>query len=192
MNFPTEQQGREYFQQYKVPQNILEHCLKVRAIAVFIAEKLQQSGETVNLPLVNCLAFLHDLFKMASIDKLGPNKYHSYQHSPEEIAMWQELRKKYAGLHESEIAYSFFKEEYPEFALTLKNSSNPEKRNKTIEEMIVHYSDWRVLGAKVVSLQERRKYLFDFYALPPSKKWDDDFQEILDFEQKLIKQEIKI
>ena len=87
ITLPTEQQCLEYFQQYKVPQNILEHCQKVRIIAVYIAEKLQQAGEKVNLELVERMALLHDLFKIACIDKLGPNKYHSYQHNAEETAM---------------------------------------------------------------------------------------------------------
>ena len=163
MNLPTEQQCQELFEQYCVPHNIKEHCEKVRLVAVFLAKKLQQRGEKINIDLVDKSALLHDLFKVVVLEKLGSNKYHHYEPTPTEVAMWRHLRKKYPGKFESEVAYDLFKDDYPELAITLKNASHPVRENRTPEELVVHYADWITLGTKVVSLDERLAYLFETY-----------------------------
>ncbi|MDP3640566.1 MAG: HD domain-containing protein, partial [Nanoarchaeota archaeon] len=63
MILPTEQQCLDYFDKYKVPKNIFRHCLKVREVAVFLAEEWEKQGRAVDKEFVTCLALLHDLFK---------------------------------------------------------------------------------------------------------------------------------
>lgn len=162
-NLPTEQQCLDYFEEYKVPENIKQHCLNVRKVAVFLAKKVREKGIDVNVDFVDRLALLHDLFKMVSIKCLGPNKYHCYNFSDEEIAMRDKLQEKYPELHECDIAYETFKEEYSELAIALKNVSISSKKDKKWEEMIVHYADWRILQNKIVNLKERLDYLQELY-----------------------------
>ena len=153
MKLPTEQQCLDYFKEYNVPLNILQHCLSVRNVAVFLANQLITAGITVNMEFVSRLALLHDLFKVVTIESLAPNPHYDYNYSEEEINSWRELRQKYFGMHECEVAHLFFKDKFPELAQSLKNVSSAAE--KSIEEKIVHYADWRTLNNKVVSLQER-------------------------------------
>ena len=162
MKLPTEQQCLDYFAEYKVPKNIFSHCVKVREVSVFHA-KLMQSGMKINVDFVSCLSLSHDLFKVVSLKALEPNEFHKYQFSAEEIAGWKSLRGKYPGKHEGEVAYEIFKDEYPEFAVSLKNVSSPHHENPSWEELIVHYADWRVFQEKVVPLSQRLAYLRQQY-----------------------------
>src|SRR3989344_7819875 len=159
MNLPTEQQCLKYFEEYTVPENILQHCLQVRNVSVFLAEQLKKAGIEVDLDLVNCLALLHDLFKLVSLKSLEPTKYYQNNFTAEQIEMWKKLRFEYPDMHENEIAFEVFKDEFPELALSIKNTSDPKVIDKTWEELIVNYSDWRVLQTRVVSLNQRATYL---------------------------------
>lgn len=163
MNLPTEKQCEDYFHQYKVPQNIFHHCLKVRAVSVFLSQQLKKSGIDVNLVFVERLALLHDIFKMASLEELKPNKYHHYIYVEEEVEMWKHLREKYHGKYEGEIAYEIFQNEYPELASSLKRVSDQSIEDLSWEELLVHYVDLRIFQEKVVSIAERMDYLQERY-----------------------------
>lgn len=186
MNLPTEQQCLQYFEQYKVPMNIREHCLNVCVVAVFLAARLKEAGEPVNIELVKCTALLHDLFKMVMITSLKSDKYHQRVFSAEELAMRKQLRKQYPGLNEGEIAHLLFKDVYPELAVVIRNVGVPKKKDRTLEEAIVHYADWRVLRNKIVTLKERLDYLKEVYPRE-AKDWEEDESIILDFEHKIAK-----
>ncbi len=186
MNLPTEEQSLDYFEKFKVPLNIRNHCLKVREVAVFLAKRLQEKGVAVNVKFVGCLALLHDLFKIVSLKNLKPNKFHDYRHSAEETAMWKFLKAKFPGMYEGEVAYLIFKDDYPELALSLKTISNP-RTEKNPEEEIVHYADWRILQNKVVNLSKRLDYLKEIYPRD-AKLWEKDVKIMFTFEDRLFSQ----
>ncbi|MEK6900558.1 MAG: HD domain-containing protein [Nanoarchaeota archaeon] len=163
MKLPTEKQCLDYFDEYVVPHNIFKHCLAVREVAVFLAKELQKKNIPIDVEQVSRMALLHDLFKVVALDLLQPNKFHKYQFNEKEIAMWKKLREKYKGMYETEVAYEILKDDFPEFAVALKNTSNPYNEHKTWEERLVHYADWRVFQKKVVSLSERLAYLTERY-----------------------------
>lgn len=184
MNLPTEKQCLNYFDEFKVPLNIKNHCLKVREVAVFLVRKLKEAGQEVNIEFVERLALLHDLFKIVSLESLEPNKFHHYQHSKEEAAMWRFLKEKFPGMYEGEVACQIFKDDFPELALSLKAISNP-RTKKNFEEEIVHYADWRIFQNKVVSLSERLGYLKEIYPRRAGL-WEKDEKIMLTFEEKLF------
>ncbi|MBI2146296.1 hypothetical protein HYU22_03080 [Candidatus Woesearchaeota archaeon] len=159
MNLPTETQCRSYFVDYKVPVNICQHCHKVQEVAVFLARKVQDAGEAIDVALVSRLALLHDLFKMVAIKEFGVGPHKDAIITKEEIDFWHGMRQKYAGRYEGDVAYLVFKDTFPEFAETLRRVSNPRNENPTWEELLVHYADWRVFQNKVVPLNERLLYL---------------------------------
>ena len=183
-NLPTEEQCLQYFDQYKVPQNIKDHCLNVQKIAVFIAKKLKEKGININLDLVSSAALLHDLFKMVTIVSIGTNKFHQQVFSEEELIMRKELMEKYPDMHEGEVSYLVFKDNYPELAVALRDMSNPEKESKSWEELIAHYADGRIFQNKVVDLQERFSYLVKAY---PEKTdvFKKNYQELSNFENRM-------
>ena len=144
-----------------------------------------QSGIKIDQNFVSCLSLSHDLFKVVSLRALEPNKFHKYQFSAEEIAAWKSLREKYPGKHEGEVAYEIFKDEYPEFAVSLKNVSSPHHENPSWEELIVHYADWRVFQEKIVPLSQRLAYLRQQY--PRSDEaWNSYEKKIRQIETKIF------
>lgn len=163
MNLPTEQECLNYFEEYCVPRNIFEHCQSVRNLAVFLANKLKESGVEVNMEFVNCLALLHDLFKGATLKEFKPNKFHNYIFSEKEIEKCKELNQKFSGLYEGEIFYRIFYEKFPELAISTKNYCSPKNKNKSWEELLVYYADLRTFRNKIVSLHERIDYLSERY-----------------------------
>jgi len=168
-NLPTEQECLDLFKKYVVPENIVHHCLKVQQVSVFMGQKLKEQGKllelkSINLDFVSRLALCHDMFKMAALNDITPNKYHQRVFNEQEVAMWKYLREKYPQMYEGDVGYEIFKDTYPEFALSLKRVSSPWIDNPTWEEIIVHYCDWRVFQEKVVSLVERMAYLREYYS----------------------------
>jgi phosphohistidine swiveling domain-containing protein len=190
MNLPTTEQCMELFDRYKVPTNIKEHCLHVNKLAMFLAKKLKENNINLNLELVNSASLLHDLFKAVNIDLLKQSEHHPYTPSDEEIQMWKKLKLQFPDMEETEVAYQVFKEEYPQLANVLRDSSDYNNENKTWEEHLIIYSDARTLKNKVVTLSERFNYLMKVY--PHKKdKFDICGLELKNFEQK-ITQLIKI
>lgn len=189
IKLPTEQQCFKYFDDYNVPENILKHCLKVRKVAVFLANKLKnklkESGADINIELIDRTALLHDLFKAGVISNLKPNKFHQQNFSQEELAMRELLRQKYPNMYEGEIAHAIFKEEFPELALALRNCSSLGNLNPSWEELIVHYADFRVLKEEVVPLDVRKAYLQEIY---PAKEglWDLYLEKMKEVESKIF------
>ncbi|MBT4935587.1 hypothetical protein HOL21_02700 [Candidatus Woesearchaeota archaeon] len=155
MNLPTEQECLELFETYKVPQNIREHCISVQKVAIFLAQKLRENGVDINVEFVDRMSLLHDLFKVVVIQNLAPTKFYPHEYSEEEIAMWKHLKEKYPEMHESEALYTFLKEDYPELAVASLNSSDPLKEDKTVEESVSHYADWRTKDNGVIALDDR-------------------------------------
>lgn len=186
MKLPTEKECLSYFAQYQVPKNIFYHCSKVQEVAVFLAQKLKEQGLAINLNLVSCTALLHDLFKMAGIKDLNGQRFHQNHFSSDEQEMWKSLRKKYPLMKEHEVAYEVFKDAYPELALALLRSSSFRDKNKTEEEKLVHYADWRVCQDKVITLAERMNYLLRVYpsAAPFLEK---DLKEMEEYERELFR-----
>ncbi|MFH1396029.1 MAG: HD domain-containing protein [archaeon] len=185
MNLPTEQQALDYFKQYKVPENIFQHCLNVRKVAVFLAKKVKEAGIDVNVELVDRLSLLHDLFKVVAIKSVEPNKFHKHDFSEEELAMRKELIEKYPDMYEGDVAYEIFKGGFPEFALALKNVSIPRNKNLTWEETLVHYADYRVFQNKIVSLAERLEYLKEMYPKPEGE-WEVSQEHRLEIEHNIM------
>lgn len=186
MNLPTRQQCLGYFTEYKVPKNIFEHCLKVEEAASFLAKKLNQAGEDINVELVERLALLHDLFKAVVLDLTKPNPIFHYNYSAEETAMWKYLREKYPNCYEGDVAYDLFKDDYPQLALSIKIVGLPKKNDKSYEEMLVHYADWRILRNRVVPLSERLAYLKQTYPRE-AEEWDADEKIVFEFEARIMK-----
>jgi hypothetical protein len=185
MKLPTYQQCLDWYEEFKVPHNIREHCFKVRELSLFLAKELRKKGINLSLELVECTALLHDLFKVVSLKELTPTKHHNYVFSAEETAMWRFLREKYPGMYEGEVAYHFFNDEYPELAFALRNVSDTKVKDKSWEEIVVHYADWRVFRNEIVSLQERTFYLQEAYPRG-IKFWEEEMNIISSYERKIL------
>src|SRR3989338_1964357 len=176
MNLPTQQQCLDYFAEYKVPANIKDHCLAVQKVAVLLAKELHQAGVPLNVELVSVGAVLHDLFKFASLKDITSTKYHQRTFSDAEIAMRNNLRAKFPGKYENEIAFEIFKDQYPELAVVLRNEGDPHLRTRSWEDSVLHYADYRIFHEAVVSFDQHFSYLSEVY-----KGGNDFWQEYLQY-----------
>jgi len=174
----------QYFEEYKVPKNIQGHCILVRDVAVFLANKLKENGVEINSELVDRAALLHDLFKVVDIKELINNPYHVYTPSKEEIEMWQYLRQTYSGKHEDEVFEIVFGKQFPELTKLIVESGELNNSNKSLIARTIRYADSRVLRNKLVSRKERAEYLFVVY--PDRKEIILNESKILDLDEKEI------
>ena len=125
--------------------NILHHCRKVNAIAMFIATKLKEKGEEIDLDLVDIASFLHDVKKA------------------------EEVNLKDWGSHEKRAAEFLKAKGYNELAcIILKHRSEESVLNgikgMSWEDKLVYYADKRVKHDEVVSAKERMRDGFERYS----------------------------
>lgn len=164
MKLPTRKQAEKYFEDFHVPDNIKQHCFVVNKVAVFLAEKLKASGETIDLEIVDRLSLLHDLFKPLVIKIEKDIKFKSYP-TEKQKEFWKKMQEKYKGMHETEVFAAIFGRIFPEFSELVLHygDHNIFTSEKSREEQIVHYADWRVYLDRIISLKERTDDLFIRY-----------------------------
>lgn len=150
---------------HAIPENIVMHSLAVEKAAVFIAEKLLQAGEKIDVSLVSRAALLHDIDKPLT---LASGSGH--------------------GLVSKQILE---KEGLPEIALiALKHHTYTILQKKPFsnwEEKVVYYSDKRVNHDQIVSLRERFDYLLERYG-----KEKKEFEKIFSCKSRVEKLEKEI
>lgn len=163
MKLPTRKQCFELMKKYEMPENIIKHSLIVNKLSVSLAKKLKDRGEDVNIDLVDRASLLHDIGKIF------------------------EIRKTKSGGWHGEIGYKILKREgFPEIAvITRKHVLSYFLRGKfnTWEEKIIQYADDRVNHDKIVTLNERFKYLLKRYGI--SKTSLNQFKKIKPLAEKL-------
>lgn len=165
MNIPSRAQAEAYFEDFHVPNNIRDHCFFVNKVAVFLAEELKTKGQELDLDIVDILSLLHDLFKPIVIKNLGTQPEFKCYPTKKQIDFWKQMQERYPHLHETELFYNIFKEEFRSFAQLMLHYGNHDifTSQKSFEEQIVHYADWRVYLDTIVSLKERTDDLFVRY-----------------------------
>ncbi len=165
MKLPTREQADEYFDDFHVPCNFMDHCFLVNKIAVFLAEQLKAKGEILNLDLIDRLSLLHDLFKPIVIKDFGPDPRYNCNPTRNEIEFWREMQRRYPNKHEAQVFFEIFQAEFPEFAELMLHYGNHDilTSHKSLEEQIVHYADWRVFCDTIIPLQQRMNDLFERY-----------------------------
>lgn len=67
MKYLTENQIKQLWEKYKVPENIKEHSKVVARLSIELAEKINKNGTQVNIEIVRAGALLHDIGKWLSI-----------------------------------------------------------------------------------------------------------------------------
>lgn len=159
--------------------------MKVCEVSVFLARKLQAAGIKIDVELVARASLLHDIFKIAVLKDPNPNKFHPRAFTQEELAFREELRNKYPGKHESEIAYDILKEDHPRLALTILNEGNPHYTKKNQEESLIHYADMRVFRDDVVGLDKRFAYIKEKYC-PEEELWNESLRSTLEMENNIF------
>ena len=139
MNIPTRKECLDILNNNKTPSNVIEHCKTVCKVAEEIVEKLIKNGTQVNKELVIAGALLHDIERAKD----------------DHVIRGANLIKKlgYPEVAEVIAKHTLYK---------IKNKTN---QPKTVEQKIVFYSDKRVKGNEIVSLEERYKDIKERYGV---------------------------
>ena len=141
---------------YGIEGNVLEHSLKVEEVAIFLAKRFKEKNVDVNLELVSRGALLHDIGKVvADHTKMNHIDAGTIILRGEGFYDLAEICRTHA--------ISFFIDK--NFLLV------------SLEQKIVNYADKRVLGDKLVSLNERLVYL--------KKRYISDEQTFLEIKKNL-------
>ncbi len=121
--------------------HIREHSETVTRTAKEIAERLREAGKNVDVELVIAAALLHDVTKTRSLET-----------GEDHAETGADLVRKKGYIEVSEIVRQH-----------VRLDCEPDNERIT-EAEIVNYADKRVIDQNVVSLQERREYIFKRYA----------------------------
>jgi putative nucleotidyltransferase with HDIG domain len=135
MKIPTKEECFEILKEYDVPQNIIDHSLRVTSIAVFLAKKLVEKGIEIDVDVVERASLLHDLDKIATL-----HDFNIHGKVSQEILS----KKGYAEL--GKIVFSHRAESIKDGVV------------ESWEEKVVNYADKLAQNDKLVSVSERFEY----------------------------------
>lgn len=143
---PTVGECLQAMDRYGVTSNIRRHCIMVARVAVLLGEALNERNSHLDIPLIIAGALLHDIAKGRSLRQGGDH-----------VEMGRKIVLDMG---------------YPEVARIVARhvDSGPEISERIDEATVVNYSDKRVQHDRVVSLQERLKYLIARYGKTPERK----------------------
>ena len=147
MNLLSREQCFDLLEKHKVPEHIVRHSVQVEKVAVFLAKKLREIREQVNVDLVSRAALLHDIGKINALEKDIPH-----------YSVCQKILEKEGQPELAEIVgkHGLFQ--------VLE-----EKPFNNLEEKLVNYADKRVTNDQIVSLDERFTYLVEKYGKTKKK-----------------------
>jgi uncharacterized protein len=158
-NLPTPEECLAILAEYHVPPHIVSHSKAVAKLAVFLAQRLNENGEVIDVTLLEGACLLHDLLRVHDFTESDFNQFE--QNLPEEEkAKLQKLREKYKSCSHEDAAYDILKEQYPALALTIKRHRymaliDEKEKPESWEEKLLYYADKRVMHDKIVPLKER-------------------------------------
>jgi len=158
-NLPTRKECLAIIEEHHVPPHIVKHSLAVAKLAVFLAQKLNEKGITVDVNLVDRACLLLDIARICDFKELDFNRFEQPV-TAEDKAKWQQLRAKYEGIPHEYAAYDILKQKYPALALTIKKHRyiavlDEEEKPNTWEEKLTYYADKRAMHGRIVPLEER-------------------------------------
>ncbi len=137
---PTRDRCLIILKEYNVPENIVGHSIVVERVALFLAARLIDAGNEMDVGLLSAGALLHDIAKMQGIREGRP-------HGDLGAAVSDDL-----GFHEvSPIIRQHVR---------LDDWTD---NGRIDEAKLVNYADKRVNHEQIVSLDERFEYLFERY-----------------------------
>lgn len=126
-------------EEHGMPENIRRHSIVVNRVANWLAEKLEKSGVKIDRKTVDLASLLHDIDKIYEIKGTGKHGQVSY-----EILSRMDIR----------VATAVRKHLLSTIA---------REGLDTWEEKVVYYADKRVTNDRVVTLEDRYKYLYEKY-----------------------------
>ncbi len=158
-SLPTRKECLALLAEYHVPPHIVNHSKVVAKLAVFLAQRLNENGEVVDVALLEGACLLHDLLRVHDFKESDFNRFEQTLPEPDKVK-WRRLRVKYKASSHEDAAYDILKEQYPALALAIKRHRymamlDEKEKPDTWEEKLLYYADKRVMHETIVSLNER-------------------------------------
>ncbi len=138
--YPSRSTCLEMLKRRGVPAHIIAHSMQVNRVARFLAEKLNEQGERLDLGLIDAASLLHDMTKMDGL-RTGENHARAAGHILRQMGL-----PGVARVVEQHVVV----EDVPGLV-------------KVTEEEVVNYSDKRVMHDRIVTLEERFEDLKERY-----------------------------
>ena len=155
MKIPTKKGCLKILAEHNIPANIIAHVQAVCDFSMRVCNVLERRKIKANRKLVQAAALLHDIKKVTS-----------QQHEIDGAELVRQLG-------------------YPEVAEAIKRHGLARLDSglapRTWEEKIVFYSDKRLNGSKLVTVDERFEYITKHYHIP-------HIQHEIDFTKKIEKE----
>jgi len=142
-----------------VPVHIVKHSEATARLGVFLAERLNENGATVDVALVERACLLHDLFRVCDFP-LEDFSWFEQPVSEEDKAKWRRLKARHGGNQHEDAASAFFSAAYPVLAETIRKHRYTallceQDKPATWEEKLVYYADKRAMHDTIVPLRRR-------------------------------------
>jgi putative nucleotidyltransferase with HDIG domain len=158
-SLPTRKECLAILAEYHVPPHIVNHSRAVAKLAVFLAQRLIEKGEKIDVELLERAALLHDMMRVHDFKESDYQRFE--QNLPAQVRVkWQRLHEKYKATPHELAAYDVLKEKYSALALTIKRHRymallHEKDCPKSWEEKLLYYADMRVMHHKIVPLKQR-------------------------------------
>jgi HD superfamily phosphohydrolase YqeK len=142
-----------------VPTHIVKHAETVAKLAVFLAERLEDRGITVDVDLVERACLLHDLFRVCDCP-LEDFRWFEQSVTEEDKVKWRRLKAEHGHRRHEDAADAYLKDKYPVLAATIRRHRytaviDESDRPESWEDKLVYYADKRVMHDTIVPLKDR-------------------------------------
>ena len=165
MKIPSPNRCLDLIRSMDMLEHIVTHSRRVCQVAVCIAEHLNHQSGQPNLKLIIAAALLHDITKTRSF-KTGENHANTGATLMESLGYQEvgDIVRQHVRLDTYSVSDSI------------------------TEVEIVNYADKRVLHDQVVSLKERKEYIFEKYGKTPEnrKRLDGLWRETENLESRIF------
>ena len=162
----------------ELPLNIILHSEKVAKVAIFLARKLKEKGEKIDVDLVMSSALLHDIAKPIDFKNFTTNPDFTIEKPKEEqLIKWKELKEEFDGMKHEEAGAKLLSK-HPKIAKVILAHIyfNVKEGFNSWEEKLIYYADKTVKHDKIVGVKKRLEDGHKRYVgLPP---WPKEVTEI--------------
>lgn len=151
------QEIEKILNEFHVPAHVRRHCEAVNGFTLKLAGGLKEAGENIDFDSLKAASLLHDLARIIDFKDFEPEKFPDPV-TGEDIKVWEELRRKYAGRDHADAAAEILESRgYRKIADLVRKHKylQIEKGFNGWEEKILYYADKRAKHGKIVLLRER-------------------------------------
>ena len=189
--YPTIPKSYKLYEEYMLPINIIRHSEQASKVAVFLAKKIIDTGEKIDVDLVRAAALLHDIAKPIDFRSFERDPAHTdKEFTDKQIKKWKAMKILYKGLTHEEAAEIIF-QDYPKLAKIVKKHKYQDINEglDSWEEKLIYYADKIVMNDIIETLEKRLKDGHRRYVGEPPYPKDviETDKKIFELEEELLK-----